>query len=316
MKALALLGARAVPAGSSVFFASLCTALRFTVAAAVLALWVGPRWRHLTRREIQQGGGIGLCGGLALVLQMDGMAYTLASTSAFLTQGYVVLIPLWVGLTRRRLPQAAVVVACGLTVIGAAFLGWQAGPEGGIQFGRGEWETLAGSVLFATQILWLERPMFAANDSLRTTAVMFAVMLLVAWPLAVASSPGPGGAPLLVAYQSRAALALLAFLAVPCTLATFPLANHWQPKVSATQAGLLYCTEPVFTTVVALWVPGLISQWAQVNYPDETLPWNRLTGGGLIIAANLWLMLRPTPPLPGPDSARGAAPMPSPPSVG
>ncbi len=301
MKALAQLGLRAVPGGSSVFFASLCTAIRFTIAAAALGLWVGRDWFRLTRREILQGGGIGLFGGIALVLQMDGMAYTLASTSAFLTQGYVVLIPLWVGLTHRRMPAVSVVGACVLTVIGAALLGWQSGADAGIYFGRGEWETLAGSVLFAAQILWLERPEFAANNSLRTTAVMFTVMLLVTWPMAWASSPGPGWAPLLQAYQSPAALGLLAVLAIPCTLATFPASNHWQPKVSATQAGLLYCTEPVFTTLVALWVPGVISGMAALEYPNETLPWNRLTGGGLIIAANLWLMWRPPPPAPGPS---------------
>lgn len=97
-------------------------------------------------------------------------------------------------------------------------------------------------------------------------------------------------------WKSPIAIGLLLFLALPSTLGTFPLANHWQPKVSATQAGLLYCTEPVFTSLLALWVPAIISRWAHLDYPNETITWNRLAGGGLIFAANVWLLARPTAP--------------------
>jgi drug/metabolite transporter (DMT)-like permease len=158
--------------------------------------------------------------------------------------------------------------------------------------GRGEWETLAGSVLFACQILWLERPVFHANDSRRATTVMCLVMSLSALPLALLAAPR--AADLLAAYRSPSAMGLLALLAVVCTLFTFPLANHWQPKVSATQAGLLYCTEPVFTSVVTLFFPGVISRHVGIQYPDEHLTWNLIAGGGLILGANVWLQLRPT----------------------
>ena len=66
--------------------------------------------------------------------------------------------------------------------------------------------------------------------------------------------------------------------------------------------GLLYCTEPVFTSVVTLFVPGIISRFAGIHYPDESLTWNLLAGGGLILVANAWLQLHPPdpPPLPAP----------------
>ena len=81
-------------------------------------------------------------------------------------------------------------------------------------------------------------------------------------------------------------------------LVSFLLANRWQPEVPATEAGLLYCTEPVFTCAVTLFLPGLISGWAGLAYADERLSWNLALGGGLILAANVWLQLR----------ARAAAP--------
>jgi drug/metabolite transporter (DMT)-like permease len=289
MKALEQVGRLAVPTAPSVFFAALCVACRFSAAGLLLALYCGRSLSGLTRREVAQGGGIGLFGAVGLVLQMDGMAYTLASTSAFLTQGYCVLIPLWLALRHFRFPGVPVLGACLCALVGAALLAGL-GPDG-LHLGRGEWETLAGSVLFACQILWLERPCYHGNDSRRATVVMFGVMALAAWPMALLT--GPKASDVWLAYRSPAALGLLTVLTLVCTLITFPLANHWQPKVTATQAGLLYCSEPVFTSLVTLFFPAMISRWAGVQYPNEHLTWNLLAGGGLILVANVWILLRP-----------------------
>lgn len=308
LKALQVLGQRSAPAADSFFISTLLVAIRFSIAAVVFLLVIGLR-RSATQSEVvsptdgttrpvgndplfsrlewMQGGGIGLFGGLGLVLQMDGLAYTSGSVSAFLTQGYAILIPLWAALVNRRLPDLRVGIACLLVVAGAAVLSGITWTQR--QLGRGEWETLAGSVLFAAQILWLERPMFRGNRTLHATTLMFATMGLVCWPLAWHLRPATGN--LIAAFASREALVLLALLTVVCTLLTFPLANHWQPKVSATQAGLLYCTEPVFTSLVCLFVPGWISRTTGIDYANETVSSNLLVGGCLILLANLSLQL-------------------------
>jgi drug/metabolite transporter (DMT)-like permease len=72
--------------------------------------------------------------------------------------------------------------------------------------------------------------------------------------------------------------------------------NKWQPSITATEAGLIYCTEPIFTSVMALFLPALLSAWAGFNYPNETLTWHLLLGGGLITAANVLIQLRPPKP--------------------
>ena len=291
MKALAMVGERGAPGNGSVFFAALCVVVRFAVAAVVVAVMCGRSLAGITRREIQQGAGLGFFGGLGLVLQMDGLAYTHASTAAFLTQGYCLWIPLWFALRKREMPSLTVWVGSALVLAGAAVL---AGVDlRSFHLGRGEWENLAGSMLFAGQILWLERPEFAGNDVKRFSLVMFTVMVATCLPLAFATAARPSD--LLTAYASPAAAALIALLVVVCTLISFLLANRWQPEVPATEAGLLYCTEPVFTSGVSLFLPGLISRWAGVPYPDEQLTWNLAAGGGLILAANVWLQLRGRP---------------------
>jgi drug/metabolite transporter (DMT)-like permease len=289
MKALTLLGERDAPGHSSVFFASLCVTLRFAIAGLVLAAVLGRKVAAVTRSEFKQGLGLGVFGAIGLLLQMDGMAYTHASTAAFLTQGYCVWIPIWFALRHRHLPGWSALFATLLVVAGAGVL---AGVDlRDFRLGRGEAETLLGSVFFAGQILWLERREFTGNHVARFSLVMFAVMALTMLPLTLALAQSPGA--LFRAYSSPTALGLLALLVGPCTLVTFLLANRWQPEVSATEAGLLYCTEPVFTSAVTLFFPGLIAGWAGIAYANEQLTWNLLIGGGLILAANVWMLLRP-----------------------
>jgi drug/metabolite transporter (DMT)-like permease len=88
-------------------------------------------------------------------------------------------------------------------------------------------------------------------------------------------------------------LALVAVLTVFCTLGAYWLMNAWQPKITATEAGLIYCIEPIFGSVMALFLPGLISRWAGIAYPNEHVTMNLIVGGGLITLANVLIQLRP-----------------------
>ena len=63
--------------------------------------------------------------------------------------------------------------------------------------------------------------------------------------------------------------------------------NRWQRWVSATEAGLIYCLEPVVATVLCAFLPGVISRLAGVAYANEALGWNLLAGGALIIGATV-----------------------------
>ncbi len=69
--------------------------------------------------------------------------------------------------------------------------------------------------------------------------------------------------------------------------------NAWQPHLPATQAGLIYCCEPLFTSIFALFLPALMSDAFRIHYENDVLTTRLLTGGALITAANL-LAIWPT----------------------
>ena len=88
-------------------------------------------------------------------------------------------------------------------------------------------------------------------------------------------------------FASPAAFGFLSILIGPCTLLAFLWMNRYQPQVSATTAGVVYCMEPVFASVFALVLPVVFSQWAGVSYGNESITQPLVVGGGLILVANV-----------------------------
>jgi drug/metabolite transporter (DMT)-like permease len=298
IKAIVLLNESLVPGTGGTWFSSVYTVAPRFLLALLLMLAIRPRdCRGMTAGEWKQGVILGLFAAAGMLLQNDGLQYTAASTSAFLTQFYAILIPIWVAWRLRRNPGARIWVCCGLVLAGVAVLGrfdpfglFQAGGVG-LWLGRGEIETLLGSVFFMGQILTLERRDFAANRPGQITFVMFATQALVFWVLAAGLAPNAQA--LVVPWTSGPWLAFTVALAVLCTYGSYSLMNRWQPKITATEAGLIYCIEPIFGSVMALFLPALFSVWAGIAYANETASWTLLVGGGLITAANVILQLRP-----------------------
>ena len=84
----------------------------------------------------------------------------------------------------------------------------------------------------------------------------------------------------------------MASLIVVCTLTGYLIMNRWQRQVTATEAGLIYCIEPVCASALALFLPALFSGWASIHYPNEQLTARLIIGGVLVTAANLLLQSR------------------------
>jgi drug/metabolite transporter (DMT)-like permease len=291
IKALGLVQERLLP-GVGTWFSGLYTvAPRFLLALLILIiLQARASWR-ISRNELKQGLIIGLFSASGMLFQNDGLQFTEASTSAFLTQFYAIMIPVYLAIRTRRIPGFPVWVSCGLVLAGVAVLGrfnWQT-----LSLGRGEWETLLASLFFMGQILWLEKPEFAANRPEKLTLVAFATQALLFCSGACILAPDTQA--LLTPWLSPAWLFLTVTLTLFSTLGAYLIMNTWQPKITATEAGLIYCVEPIFGSAMALFLPGLFSLWVGINYPNETASLNLFLGGGLITAANVLIQLNPPP---------------------
>lgn len=295
-KALAFLQERLVPGSSSWFITAATLVPRFALSALVLVVVSRREFRSLTRLEWRQGLGLGCFTFLGMVFQNDGLQFIPASTSAFLTQLYAIMIPVCLALRARRAPPWTVWVAGLFVLAGVAVLSgldWHH-----LRLGRGELETLLCSGFFMMQILWLGRREFVGNRILPVTAIMFGVEALLSSGLLLGSAHAGSNIAALVTNGPWVGCTLL--ITVLCTLIAFTLMNLFQPRITPTEAGVLYCSEPVFTALMALVVPGWLAAWGGFNYPNETATRSLLLGGGLITAANLLIQFRPAPKVAGP----------------
>ena len=280
-----------LPASDNWFVTAMTLAPRFLLGLIVLLILCRKQLAGFTAGEWRQGLILGLSSALGMLFQIDGMQYTSASVSAFLTQFYAILIPVYLAVRIWRLPPLVIWLSCGLVLAGVAILGrfdFRA-----MHLGRGELETLLCSVFFMWQILTLEDKRYSTNRVMPVTIVMFALNGLAFAVMALFTAPQ--AADILVPWTSVSWVGFTLLLTGFCTLGSFTIMNKWQPKISATEAGLIYCFEPIFGSIMALFLPAIFSVWAGLNYANEPVTWHLIVGGGLITLANALIQLSPPP---------------------
>jgi drug/metabolite transporter (DMT)-like permease len=286
IKAILYLQADQDPTWGTWFLSSLTLSYRFLIAAVILLVVTRFQYvRKLRWLDIEQGLGVGFFCGLGMYFQADGLNYTNASTSAFLTQTYAVFLPLIAALRFRKKPKPSLWISLGFVVSGVALLSnfdWQT-----FRLGRGELETIVGSLLFMGQILWLERPRYRSNDLSATSFWMFVVIAVLMGIVAIVSAPDPSA--LVLAYSQSSTVWLLVALTLFSTLGAFWLMNTYQPVISSAEAGIVYCFESVAASIFALFLPGVFSKAFGLNYPNETLTNSLMIGGVLILTGHLIL---------------------------
>lgn len=290
IKTLVLVQSASVPGASTWVFSAATMVVRFALGALCAAVMVLSRGSALrmTRLEALQGIGLGMFGGAGMLLQVDGLSHTEASTSAFLTQGTVFFIPLVKAVWRRQLPSLLEGCCCLIALAGIAVLARF--DLRSFRMGRGEAETLVAAMLFTGHIMTLEVVACRGNDALKVSVAMFATIAAIFAPLPVMLGGVGAG---VESFARPVSWFFVAILVGPCTLMSFIWMNRWQPHVSTTTAGLIYCLEPVFTSVFALFLPAWFAMLARVNYANESVTMEMLVGGGLILLANV-LVIRGT----------------------
>lgn len=293
VKVLHLEQSARMPGASSLFLASWMQFARFGLGTLMLLPFVLGKNRP-TKNEIRQGMVIAVWGGLGMWVQADALAYTQASTSAFLTQAYCIFLPLWACVRTRRSPGVKVLLATVMVMAGGGILSGIR-PDN-LHLGRGELETLLAAFLFTFQILSLENPRYEGNRGIPVSFVMFLGIAVLFVPVSMITSPDLQTC--ITAGASVSSIVLVASLALFCSVGAYVLMNVWQPRVPATEAGLIYTIEPVFTAVYVLFIPQWLGSLVNENYPNEAITTQMMVGGSLILAANALMQWKTPPHLP------------------
>ena len=197
------------------------------------------------RTEILGGAASGVVLFVAMLAQQLGIERTTPGISAFLTANYVLIVPVLAWIVGKGRPGVGVVTGVGLALVGTYFISIStstpAAATAPLSIGAGELWTLGCAVLFAVQIMVVDR--FApGSDMLRFSMVQMFVAGLVALPfvflpseLARASWQGfVKGVPALV------------YLGVFSSGIAYTLQNLGQARTPPALAAILMSMESVF----------------------------------------------------------------------
>jgi len=219
-----------------------------------------------------------------------GLLFTESARASFLTQTSVVITPLISSLQGNRVGKN-VWVGCAAALAGLALLSTDSGDSvaasadgiasgfSGLSFSGGDLLVLGGAVCWSIYIVRTA----AIGDrypevSLQAVKTVVLAMMYTSWLVVSAITCFNAGgweavAGLWLGWQNLGAWALLLYSAIgPGALADV-LQQNGQKEVSASEANVILCSEPVFTAILAFLIAG------------ETTSATENAGGALVVLA-------------------------------
>ena len=210
-------------------------ALRFTVAAATLALIFIPKMKKLNKKTWLHGFIVGVLLFGAYLTQTIGAKYTTAGNSAFLTAFYVVLVPLLSALFFRRKPDLLDIICAVVAIIAIGLMSLAS-----FTFNTGDALTLLCSAFFAVHIIVLS--VFTKKDDIcMLTMLQFLFAAAISWILALIFEKAPSFSSL-----SGEMLWNILFLGVMSSGVAYLFQSFGQKYANAAAAAVLLSTESVF----------------------------------------------------------------------
>ena len=242
-------------------------AVRFSLAAAVLAIIYRANLRKLSRADFRAGGQIGVLMFGGYVFQTAGLLYTTSSKTAFITGFGVVLVPIFMAVFWRRPIRPVVAVGALIALAGLYCL---TVPLAGMrELNRGDLLVMVCSVLFALHLIliWHYSPQHSLGALSFLQVAATAALSLAALPVLAVTAWEPPR----IEFSTEMMVTILA-TAVLATALAFSVMVWAQRHTSPAHAALILSLEPVFAALTSFFAL------------HERLGLRALAGAALILA--------------------------------
>lgn len=224
----------------SVFPPSCFVALRFGLAAAILAAVCRRRLRRTTRQEIAGGCAMGIFQGTGNLLQAMGLSLSYAGSVAFISSTPVVLIPLIFWLWKRRFPGLRTLFTALLCLSGVALLTLG---DGEFRFRTGDLFTMGAAICFAFNFILMERHVNRpGNDALVLTIFQCAAAGLIGLAVSIVGGEVP-------TLDGMKGFAGLAYAVIPATVVCVSIQVAAMAWTTSTHSALINTLQAVFGTL-------------------------------------------------------------------
>ena len=251
--------------------------MRFSIGAACMALFFLPAFRRASAGRVWRGLRGGLIAGVFLWvgygLQTNGLRYTTAGNSGFLTGLYIPLVPLISAVIYRQRPRVAELGGIAIATLGMVVLTLPSMREH-FTMNRGDLLTIGCAVSYSFHLLIVGY--FSQREHFESVALgqLIAVAGL-AWASLLWEPPA-------VHWNQSLILAIIG-TGLFATAFTFALQTWGQQYTTSTRAALIFALEPVFALMTAVMIGG------------EALTRYSVLGGCLILGGILLVEMRRQP---------------------
>jgi len=225
-------------------------AIRFSVGTLCMALFFMGALRRATLLQIWRGLRGGLIAGIFLWMgysfQTNGLRYTTAGNSGFLTGLYIPLVPLISAIIYRQRPRATELGGIAVATAGMAVLTLPS-IEKTLTMNRGDVLTIGCAVSYAFHLMIVGY--FSQREHFESVALgqLIAVACL-AWASLIVEPP--------VAHWNPSLVMAIIGTGIFATAFTFALQTWGQQYTTSTRAALIFALEPVFALLTTIAVGG------------------------------------------------------------
>ncbi|NUQ34891.1 MAG: DMT family transporter [Planctomycetaceae bacterium] len=263
--------------------------IRYAVASlCVLALLLVDRKliSKLNRRVVGYATLLGLLFLVSMFLQVYGLRLVTPALSAFLTSMMTIFVPIIMWVVFRKPPPLRVFLAALIAVAGAVLIGLGTGGDGEQATQLETSDMILGSVLtlgcafvFGFFVIYTNYTTIREDPNAITLLLVPISCVGGIVSLCVIGDPSGIVAHIPDFFANGEIMRAVVITAVFATaLATYTW-NRWQREISPSRAAILYTTEPIFATIVSVFLGD-----------DQFTLW-LLAGAACVIAANLWCEL-------------------------
>lgn len=217
-------------------------AIRFTVAAVVLALIFLPRWKFFNLRCLFGGTLMGLLLFVAYVFQTFGLERTTSGKNAFLTAVYCIIVPFLYWAIARVRPDRYNILAAVLCLMGIGLVSL----NGSLAVNTGDLLTLVCGFFFAAHIVAVNK-YAQEEDIFLLTVIQFLSSAVFAWLAVLVARPAlPAGV------FTPGLVGSLAYLSLLSTCGAFLFQNIGQKYTPPATAAILLSLEAPFGVIFSI----------------------------------------------------------------
>lgn len=243
---------------------------RFVLAAIILSLLFGKKFRTFTKSVIWKGAILGTILYIGFALQTVGLEYTTPSKNAFLTAINVVIVPIIAYMVYKRKVDRHETTGAMIAIIGIGFISLQ----GSMTINIGDALSLACAVAFAFDIFYTNH-FVKKEDAISLTIVQFITASLIGVVAVVIQGDIP-------TTLEKEAIYSIIYLAVFSTTIAYVCQNIAFKYTTATKGAIILSLEAFFGMILS------------VLFLQEVLTGRMMIGAALIMTAILITELKPS----------------------